>query len=152
MYYIHNMHTTCTIIAVLLHHAVVIVVILWVVCHRVVCHVLLSLCVTVLCVGCRHRAVCHGPSLLSCVTVSCTVRCHCDAMALAIHVTLSSPFLPAIAVVVVTPWHWPSASRRHRSHQPLLLWSLSGCCGHTVVVALAICILLCRVSSPSLSS
>jgi len=153
MYYIHNMHTTCTIIAIPLRHAVVVVVVVpWVVGHQVVCCVSLSSCVTMLCVGCHHHAMCHGPSLLLCVAVSCAM-CHCrDAMALAIHVTLLSPFSPAIAIIVVMPWHWPSASCCHCSCQPLSSWSLSGCHGHAVVVALAIHISSCRASSPSLSS
>jgi len=49
--------------------------------------------------------------------------CCCrDAVVLAIRVTSPSPFLPAVVVVVVTPWHSPSVSRRRRCamrHAPL---------------------------------
>jgi len=106
----------------------------------VVCH----------CVVRRVSSSCRVPWAVIVVMCRCVVRC--DAVALAIHVMLSLPFSPAIAVVIVMPWHWPSASHRHRSHQPLSSWSLSGCCGHAVVVALAICISSCHASSPSLSS
>jgi len=68
--------------------------------------------------------------------VPCAVHhrhCHCDAVALAICVMspsschASQQCHGSCIVVVVTPWHWPSMSRRHHCHhhhcsrQPLSL-------------------------------